>query len=276
MKLNIAEIFGLLLVVGGLYFSFRESKMEEIAVKPQPSVKLQAQTVPVAVIEPSRIPEVSPPSGKERLIFKTVNSDFDAWIQETRDQYDIFLDRLEERFARPTREPIFVSFYSEKEKHLPTWGEGFFDGEIKISKKFLEKNPQKARTVIRHEIVHAYLGAGWPTWLDEGLADYLSCEGENCETFKFPPLPGKLLSSAELRKNMQSMSRNDAKRMYLQSAFLVRHLFSKYGDTFWQDLKLRAQGSPAREQFVMCGCTEDELLAQVADNWRKRKVSFNP
>lgn len=277
MRINFIEALGLVLVGAGLFFALRpEPKGSEVSVVVQPAVlpspSITAAPVPLSAEISSPEPEESPPTGRERLIFKSVYPEFDAWTQETRDPYDRFLDMLEEKFARPTRQPIFISFYAEKEKHLPTWGEGFFDGEIKISRKFLEKNPRKARVLIKHEIVHAYLGAGWPTWLDEGLADFLSCEDESCSAFKFPPMPGKLLSSVELRKNMQSHSRNDAKRIYTQSAFLVRHLFAKYGDSFWQDLKLRAQGSSDREQFLMCSCTEEELLKQASQSWKQRKL----
>lgn len=66
----------------------------------------------------------------------------------------------------------------------PGWAEGVFDGRMRVpvARDMLVDVNGRLATVLRHELSHAMMsfrsGArAWPTWFDEGLAQYLACRG---------------------------------------------------------------------------------------------------
>ncbi|MCP5024295.1 MAG: hypothetical protein GY930_21315 [bacterium] len=62
------------------------------------------------------------------------------------------------------------------------WAGGAFDGTIRIPVRNFKRDHARIRGVLRHELVHAFIqelgGKKVPGWLNEGLAQYLSPEGD--------------------------------------------------------------------------------------------------
>lgn len=111
----------------------------------------------------------------------------------------------------------------------PQWSEGVFDGRIRVPiSPDAAKDPQGLLAIIlRHEFSHALLaakasGRNWPTWFDEGLAQYLSCRGRACQGFSFGPTPGQFSEIRLLTEPFVTLSAIEAGRAYAHSLYLVR------------------------------------------------------
>lgn len=138
--------------------------------------------------------------------------------------------------------PIEVVLYRREAFHDilpggPQWSEGVFDGRIRVpvAPESL-KDPQGLLAVIlRHELSHAVLaakanGRNWPTWFDEGLAQYLSCRGRPCQGFTFGPTPGQFSEPKVLNDPFVTLSAIEAGRAYSHSLYLLRLFVRKNGE----------------------------------------------
>lgn len=131
----------------------------------------------------------------------------------------------------------------------PQWSEGVFDGRIRVPiSPEAAKDPQGLLAIIlRHELSHALLaakagGRSWPTWFDEGLAQYLSCRGRACQGFTFGPTPGQFSEIRLLNEPFVTLSAIEAGRAYAHSLYLVRFMAKQKGEstlkTVFRDLQL--------------------------------------
>lgn len=87
-----------------------------------------------------------------------------------------------------------------------------------------------------HELVHLLLesraiGAGFPRWLDEGLAQFMAGQQEfnDVHTLARAASSGRLMSFWDIQ-GMMGMSANDARQGYAQSLVAVEDLWQRYGD----------------------------------------------
>ncbi|MCA9000527.1 MAG: hypothetical protein KDB61_01295, partial [Planctomycetes bacterium] len=68
------------------------------------------------------------------------------------------------------------------------WAGGAFDGTIRIPVRNFRSERNRIRGVLRHELVHAFIqevgGKRVPGWLNEGLAQYLSPEGDGARALE--------------------------------------------------------------------------------------------
>jgi tetratricopeptide (TPR) repeat protein len=203
-------------------------------------------------------------------------------LQELEDALDEYVESYGFRFP-PS--PIEVVLYPEGDfKSVvvggPEWAEGLFDGRIRIPirKSVLEaRRHEGLRTVLRHELVHALLAAmsdhrSIPPWLDEGIAQALSCR-PRCADFRFPPSPGDFLEPASFQAPYVSFSPLKAGRAYRQSLYLVMALTRRAGEdvirqivgavTTSSDLSSDGLLAPASVSFK-------DLHAHAAQLWQRR------
>ena len=74
-------------------------------------------------------------------------------------------------------EPVLVLLMRKEDfrAHAPDWSAGIFDGRIRLAVEE-EANADAFEATVRHEVTHAVLhrlGYRLPTWMDEGLAQYM-------------------------------------------------------------------------------------------------------
>jgi tetratricopeptide (TPR) repeat protein len=122
---------------------------------------------------------------------------------ENRNLYKTVLDMLEEAYSEvgkvlsfyPDHE-IIVFLYTEQQffdvTRAPAWSGGIFDGKIRIPARGYEDYLDRLRQILFHEYTHAVIhqmtaqgvsrvdrkiSSGVPTWLHEGLAQYMEPDG---------------------------------------------------------------------------------------------------
>ena len=119
---------------------------------------------------------------------------------------------------------------------LGEWAGGAFDGTVRIPIEDLAREEGAVRTVLRHELAHAFIlasgGPGVPGWLNEGLAQWLETGREQALEQARATLSGA--EPFPLEDLQGSLSRwEDAalvSRAYAQSLLLVAHLVEQYGE----------------------------------------------
>jgi len=107
------------------------------------------------------------------------------------------------------REPIVVILYPGQTFYdltgMPPEVHGLFDGKIRVPLLGLNSLTPRLEEVLRHELVHALVflkaGRGVPTWVQEGLAQYLAGQSLRVprESFRplFEPRDGSVLPRVE-------------------------------------------------------------------------------
>src|SRR5204862_2211053 len=77
-------------------------------------------------------------------------------------------------------DPITVVLQTDAEFQdgtAPPWAEGLNDGTIRVSVKGLEQMPPRLVALLRHELAHSFVtartGGNCPTWLQEGISQWL-------------------------------------------------------------------------------------------------------
>lgn len=122
---------------------------------------------------------------------------------ENRDLYKTVLDILEEAYSEVGK---ILSFYPDHEiivfiytgqqffdvTRAPAWSGGIFDGKIRVPAKGYEDYLKRLRQILFHEYTHAVIhqmteqgisrvdrrmDSGVPTWLHEGIAQYMEPDG---------------------------------------------------------------------------------------------------
>ncbi len=138
--------------------------------------------------------------------------------------------------------PIEVILYRREAFHEvlpggPQWSEGVFDGRIRVpvAPESLTDPKGILAVILRHELSHAFLSArsaarSWPTWFDEGLAQFLSCRGRPCQGFTFGPTPGVFSDLKILNDPFVTLSEIDAGRAYAHSLYLIRMMVRSRGE----------------------------------------------
>ena len=136
-------------------------------------------------------------------------------------------------------EPVTVVLQTEAEfqdGRAPYWAEGVNDGTIRIPVRGLDEPTQRLAKVLRHELAHSFVaartGGNCPTWLHEGVAQWL--EGGDPEredvAVAAAARAGRLIPLLSLEGPFQSLSEADATLAYAESLSAVAHILRKRGE----------------------------------------------
>lgn len=188
----------------------------------------------------------------------------------------------------PPAMPVEVILYRKEEFRDvipggPGWAEGVFDGRMRIpvATHMMTNVNGALATVLRHELSHALLslragGRSWPTWFDEGTAQYLSCRQRDCDQFRFPPTPGIFSPIDTLTQPFVTLDNVEAGRAYLHSLYMVRGLVRKKGEAGFTDISSRVPGvGPLTSDFIAEVSGWDsfsKLWADVSEWWGQKVV----
>ncbi len=194
--------------------------------------------------------------------------DHDAILRSVLDILEAAVNEYSELLGiAPPSMPVEVILYRKDEFRDvipggPGWAEGVFDGRMRIpvAPHMVGDVNGALATVLRHELSHAMLsfrsgGRAWPTWFDEGAAQYLSCRQRECERFRFPPTPGIFSAIHVLRQPFVTLDSVEAGRAYLHSLYLVRGIIRKKGEAGFGDISSRV---PA------VGVLDSDFIAMVS------------
>jgi tetratricopeptide (TPR) repeat protein len=194
---------------------------------------------------------------------------------------DAYLEYGERFGMRPADhgQPIRVVIYTQEGFSAVTqvgaWAGGVYDGAIRVPVADLSRELVRVVSVLRHELLHAFVheagGTSVPGWLNEGLAQWL-------ERGRQGPAAGDLERARkamgserpfpldQLRGSLAKWEDPKAiERAYAQSLLLVAHIESHFGAHLLQEMiEGGLQGVSPRAVFkARVGLELDSLLEDV-------------
>jgi tetratricopeptide (TPR) repeat protein len=143
------------------------------------------------------------------------------------------------RLGATPEEPITVILQTEarfQDARTPLWAEGLNDGTIRVPAQGLDAASPRLTRILRHELAHSFIAArtagNCPTWLQEGIAQWLEGGDPAREDSTLAPIAraGRLLPLLTLEAPFQSLSETDAVQAYAQSLSAVAHILRQSGE----------------------------------------------
>ncbi len=140
-------------------------------------------------------------------------------------------------FSYLPSEPLTVILYPDRQFRevtlSPDWAGGFFDGRILLSLERLPRKRASLDAVLRHEYVHAVVyrlsGGQAPTWLDEGLALYLTGGNRSRDLGLLARHREQVASLQALHGSFLDLPPRMAEMAYAESYGATRLLVQRYG-----------------------------------------------
>jgi hypothetical protein len=136
-------------------------------------------------------------------------------------------------------EPVTVVLQTAaafQDGRAPYWAEGLNDGTIRVPVRGLNEPTPRLSLVLRHELAHSFVsaktGGNCPTWLHEGIAQWLEGGDPAREdaALAAPAREGRLIPLLSLEGPFQNLSEADASQAYAESLSAVAHILRKRGE----------------------------------------------
>lgn len=245
------ELLGDALAESGDFAAAREHYRLSAEAAPQPRVhkKLEALGPDTASVSSARFRVRFDGASDEPLGLAVLNVLDRAWEDHER------------RLGFAPAVPITIVLQTEKAfrdtTRAPGWAAAWNDGTIRVPVKGLEQPNPTLERVLRHEIAHSFVaartGANCPTWLQEGLAQWL--EGGDPERedgalrgiARTQPLP-RLES---LERAFVGLPEAQAQVAYAESLSVVAYILKQHGeDGLRRVIAALATGATAAEALT--------------------------
>lgn len=135
--------------------------------------------------------------------------------------------------------PITVVLQAEarfQDARPPLWADGLNDGTIHVPIQGLDSPTPRLVRVLRHELAHSFVAArtagNCPTWLHEGIAQWLEGGDPGREDASLAPIArdGRLLPLLTLEAPFQGLSEADATLAYAESVSAVGYILRRSGE----------------------------------------------
>lgn len=123
-----------------------------------------------------------------------------------------------------------------RDPRVPGWAEGVNDGTIRVPVQGLAAPTPRLVGVLRHELAHSFIaartGGNCPTWLQEGISQWLEGGDPSREDARLAKAAreGHVLSLASLEGPFDTLSEPDAEIAYAQSLSAVAHIVKRSGE----------------------------------------------
>jgi len=215
---------------GGDRAGAEEAYRRSLALRADPDVKRKLGDVLPAPSTPSR-------GAQFRLKYDGgVNEPLGvAVLKSLTESYSEFATRL----GASPEDPITVVLQTAVEfqdPRVPGWAEGVNDGTIRVPVQGLAAPTPRLLRVLRHELAHSFIaartGGNCPTWLQEGVSQWLEGGEPAREDARLAPAArsDRLLSLASLEGPFDSLAEADAELAYAQSLSAVAHILKRSGE----------------------------------------------
>lgn len=153
---------------------------------------------------------------------------------------------------------------------IPGWAAGVNDGTIRIPALGFDKPGPSMVRVLRHELAHSFIAArtgdNCPTWLHEGIAQWLEGGDPAREDpgLALAAREGSLIPLLSLEAPFKDLSEATAARAYAQSLSVVAHLLRHHGEHGIVELLSALAGRLPAEQALPAalGLSYQELHAR--------------
>jgi hypothetical protein len=122
-----------------------------------------------------------------------------------------------------------------RESQIPGWAEGLNDGNIRVPVLGVEGMNRRLAGVLRHELAHSFVtartGGNCPTWLQEGVAQWLQGGSPEREDRSVAALHStrRLHPLLTLEVPFQQLSQDDVEPAYAESLSAVAHIIRLRG-----------------------------------------------
>ncbi len=135
-------------------------------------------------------------------------------------------------------DPVVVLLMMEAgipEGRVPEWAAGVNDGTIRVPLRGLDRLTPRLTTVLRHELAHSFIaartGGNCPTWLQEGVSQWLEGGDPNREDAAAAALArdGKLMPLLTLEAPFQTLPPADMATAYAESLSAIAHILRRSG-----------------------------------------------
>ncbi len=200
-----------------------------------------------------------------------VSPDFGRQILQVLEQFYLEMDRW---FDARLREPIPVILYTTEAfrdvTRAPSWAGAVNDGRLRIPVQGLAGMTPDLARVLRHELAHSFVVAkarrNCPTWLNEGIAQYLEGQRTGGNTrLRQAWAAGARLPWQALEQSFMALDPRTASLAYVQSLAAVEALAARYGmHEVVRTLALLAAGhAPEAALRQVYGLNYDGLTAAV-------------
>jgi tetratricopeptide (TPR) repeat protein len=166
-------------------------------------------------------------------------------------------DEYSQRFGFRPDEPVTVVLQTEaafQDGHTPEWAAGLNDGTIRVPVRGLDRPTGSLLRVLRHELAHSFItartGGNCPTWLQEGVSQFLEGGDPARDDATLVPLArqGQLLPLLSLEGPFQTLPPADVTVAYAESLSAVAHIIRKRGEAGIVRLVLAlSDGLPSEE-----------------------------
>jgi len=143
-----------------------------------------------------------------------------------------------QRLGFRPEDPVVVLLQMETgipEGRVPEWAAGLNDGTIRVPLRGLDRLTPRLTTVLRHELAHSFIaartGGNCPTWLQEGISQWLEGGDSNREDAAVAALAreGKLMPLLTLEAPFQTLAPADLATAYAESLSAVAHILRRSG-----------------------------------------------
>ncbi len=143
------------------------------------------------------------------------------------------------RFGFRPDQPVSVILETEsafQDERVPDWAAGVNDGGIRVAVRGLDKPTPRLLAVLRHELAHSFVAArtrgNCPTWLHEGIAQWLEGgdPGRDDDVVATALKEGRVLPLLTLEAPFQTLPPTDVTLAYAESLSAVGHILRKRGE----------------------------------------------
>jgi tetratricopeptide (TPR) repeat protein len=213
----------------------QEAYQKSLLVSPDSEVERK-----LAGAVPTSAPTLPPPSraAQFRLQYDgSVNEPLGVAVLEVLNEaYGEYMKRLGSTPEKPVTVLLQTSTDFHEDAGAPGWAEGLNDGTIRVPVHGMETPSPRLAAVLRHELAHSFItdrtGGNCPTWLQEGIAQWLEGGDPTREDAKVAAVARakKMHPLVTLEAPFATLSESEAATAYAESLSAVAHILRKRGE----------------------------------------------
>jgi tetratricopeptide (TPR) repeat protein len=213
----------------------QEAYQKSLLVRPDSEVERK-----LAGAVPTAAPTLPPPSraAQFRLQYDgSINEPLSVAVLEILNEaYGEYTKRLGSTPEKPITVLLQTSADFHEDTAAPGWAEGLNDGTIRVPLRGMEKPSPRLAAVLRHELAHSFItdrtGGNCPTWLQEGIAQWLEGGDPGREDARVAAVARakKMHPLVTLEAPFATLTESEAATAYAESLSAVAHIIRKRGE----------------------------------------------
>jgi hypothetical protein len=199
---------------------------------------------------------------------ETLLDDIDAALDDASRLLDVTKRRTLNVVVYPSRSELLAATC------VPPWSVGLYDGTLRLVAELMTQ-PESRRRLVRHEVLHAAVGAvvpRAPVWFQEGLAQYFAGEesAAHARTFRAMVKNRTYIPFSSLEGSFMVFREDeDASLAYHESLGVIELIIDRQGINAIADVMRlwRGRGDPERVVTLLGGrlpLSENDLLDFLA------------